>query len=644
MKRVILLLLLFYAGIVTLQAQLRLPRLISSGMILQRNTPLHIWGWASAGDTVSLTGDIVKSRTYTTVADRNGNWKIQLPALKSGGPFSMQVKADRAININDILVGDVWLCSGQSNMELPMERVKYRYPEEMKGPGHEQIRQFLVPDRYDFTSPQPDVADGDWKTASAQNIGQFSAVGYFFARELYTRYKIPVGLINSALGGSPADCWMSEEALKSFPASYNEMLRFRDDSLIRSVESKDNRLQTLWSQFLNTWDRGIAENWKSADLDDTAWPEILLPGYWADIEGKVSNGAYWFRKTIDVPASLTQGSIRLELGRIVDADSVFINGQYVGWTSYQYPPRHYTIPSGLLKPGRNTIAIKVVNQSGRGGFVHDKLYALIGSSDTLSLRGLWKYQCGISMPPLPGQTFVRWKPGGLYNAMIAPLTNYAIKGVCWYQGEADTWRPQQYTSLLQSLIADWRHQWQQPDLPFLYVQLCNFMEALSGPSESNWAALRQAQLNLLSTPHTAMAVTIDLGEWNDIHPENKKDVGIRLALAARNQVYGEKKLTWSGPIFRRMERKGNKLILQFDHIGSGLVSRDGQPLKHFTIAGNDNTYFYAQARIIGDQVEIWSPELDEPVRVRYAWANNPARVNFYNKEGLPASPFEGALP
>jgi sialate O-acetylesterase len=383
---------------------------------------------------------------------------------------------------------------------------------------------------------------------------------------------------------------------------------------------------------------GLKEKWRnSVEISD--WAEMNIPGYWADGElGKI-NGSVWFKKEFIVE-KIKDSQAKLILGRIVDADSVFVNGHFVGTTSYQYPPRIYSFNASVLKEGKNEITVRVINNSGRGGFVTDKAYELIVGSETIDLKGNWKYKLGAKMEALPGQTFVRWKPVGLYNAMIAPLKSYPIKGVLWYQGEANTKKPSEYEPLMKTLISNWRLLWKQERMPFLLVQLPNFMEPKIEPAESNWAALRQQQLNTLKVPNTGLAITIGLGEWNDIHPLNKYDVGKRLALQARKLVYGDKNLTASGPLFQSIKQNGNKLILSFSDIGTGLQIKNGNELKEFAIAGADGKFVWAKAIIEGDKIVVWNDEVTNPVKVRYAWADNPVEANLYNKENLPASPFE----
>ncbi|WPO78919.1 sialate O-acetylesterase [Flavobacterium sp. KACC 22761] len=623
----------------TTYSQIKLPRLISDRMVLQRDIPVKIWGWAAPNEKVELSFD---KKKFNTTASQDGNWIITLPSQKAGGPYEMTLSASNSIVLKDILFGDVWLCSGQSNMELPMERVKDKYRDIIAKANNSEIRQFLVPDQYDFAKENTDLSSGEWKAVNAANILNFSAVAYFFASEIYAKYKVPIGLINSALGGSPAESWLSADAVKKFPEYDAEYQKFKDGTLGTQIEANDKKVSSDWYSGINRQDEGLKKQWSKADLDDIDWPVMNIPGYWSDYALEKTNGAVWFRKEVNL-SNLKASSAKLILGRIVDADSVYVNGNFVGTTSYLYPPRKYSFDPKFLKEGKNEIAIRVINNSGKGGFVEDKPYQLILDKDSIDLRGPWKYKLGVKMSPLPSPTFIRWKPVGLYNAMIAPLTNYAIKGTLWYQGESSTKKPEEYGALMETLISSWRSAWKQGHFPFLVVQLANFMEPKTEPAESNWAALRQQQKNTLAIPNTGMAVTIDLGEWNDIHPLNKYDVGKRLALQAEKIAYGEKNIVASGPLFKSAEKKGNQLILSFTDTGSGLMIKNSDRLKGFEIAGSDGKFVWASAVIEGNKVNVWNENIAKPVKVRYAWADNPIEANLYNKENLPASPFEGAV-
>lgn len=619
-------------------SELKLPKLISDGMILQRNMPVKIWGWASPNEAITLN---FNHSDYRTSADSNGNWEISLAPQEAGGPYSMTIRASNSITINNILIGDVWICSGQSNMELPVERVAPVYEQEIEAARNPYIRHFEVPKTYNFNEPQADLKFGRWIEADPVSVLDFSAVAYFFAKELYDRYQIPIGLINAALGGSPAEAWISEDSLKRYPAYYEEAQRFKAPDLINQIETDDRHRIFTWYEELYKKDKGYSDPsnlWYSADVNTSDWRTMNVPGYWAMENNKPVNGVMWFEKKIDVSASLVNQPAKLILGCIVDADSVYINGKFIGTTSYQYPPRRYDVPSGILKEKNNSITVRIISNSGRGGFVEDKFYGLVFDGQTIDLSGEWKYKQGAQMEALKGETFIRWKPLGLYNAMIAPLVNYSIKGAIWYQGEANTRNPLEYRNLFATLINDWRSKWKQGDFPFLFVQLANFMKSYDQPTESNWAALRESQLKTLELPNTGMAVAIDIGEWNDIHPLNKQDVGKRLALAAHKWAYNNDEIEFSGPVYKSMTVEENKIILSFTHTGSGLTMK-GDKLHSFAIAGKDKKFVWAEAKIENDHVIVRNDKITAPVAVRYAWADNPENANLYNKEGLPASPF-----
>ena len=616
-----------------------LPRLVSDGMVLQRDIPVKIWGWADGGETVTIR---FEGKMYRTAAEADGKWVLTLPSREAGGPYDMEISGSNRIELRDILVGDVWVCSGQSNMQLWMGRVKYRYADVIARAGNPRIRQFLVSGRYDFDEPQEDLASGRWVSADPESVLGFTAVGYFFAKTLYEQYGVPIGLINAALGGSPAEAWLSEDALRAFPEHMETVKRFRDRDYRDRIAEKDKAASDAWYARVGQLDRGMVEGqprWYEPDCDASEWATMDVPGYWADEDLGPVNGVVWFRKEINVPASMTGKPARLWMGRIVDGDSTYVNGALVGSVSYQYPPRIYDVPADLLTEGKNVIVVRIISNINRGGFVPDKPYRLEAGGQSIDLKGAWQYRLGAPMEPLPGKTFIEWQPLGLYNGMIAPLTDYGIKGVIWYQGESNVGRPLEYQKLLSALIVDWREEWGQGDVPFLYVQLANFLEAKEEPGESDWAELREAQLKTLAVPNTGMAVAIDLGEWNDIHPLNKEDVGKRLALAARKLAYGDSAVVHSGPIYESMRIEGDKIVLAFAHVGSGLVSRGGGALKHFAIAGADKRFVWAQARIEGNEVVVWNENVTDPMAVRYAWADNPEGANLYNREGLPASPF-----
>ncbi len=618
------------------EAAIKLPVVFSDGMVLQRDTRLKIKGWASPGEKVKL---IFNGKNYNSTADKIGNWAIELPPQKAGGPFEMIFRGQNEIKVSNILFGDVWICSGQSNMVLPMERVREKYPDEIASANYPEIRNFFIPTATNLNGAQNDLPPGNWKEANPTDVLTFGAVSYFFAKSLYSKYKIPIGLINASVGGTPIEAWLSEEGFMNFPEELRTIEKNKDTAYINSLRNSRSFNPR------NENDQGMLENpkWFEKTYVPKGWNNINIPGYWEDQGVRNLDGVVWYRREIDVPSTMTGVPAKLFMGRIVDADVVYVNGERVGNITYQYPPRRYDIKAGILQPGKNTIVIRVTNSNGKGGFVPDKPYFLAANKQEIVLKGTWQYKVGEAYEPQkneggPGFS-AQNQPTALYNAMVAPLIDLKVKGIIWYQGESNAGKPEPYKKLLPALIYDWRNKWNDANLPFLYVQLANFMEVDYLPTGSQWAELRNAQLQALSVPNTAMAVAIDLGEWNDIHPLNKKDVGERLALGAMKVAYKED-IVYSGPIYQSHEKQGNKIILTFSETGSGLTTNDGEDLRRFEIAGGDGKFVWAKAKIVGNRVEVWNDKIENPLKVRYGWSDNPRDANLYNKEGLPASPFE----
>lgn len=607
-------------------------------MVLQRDTRIKIWGWANPHESVKV---LFNGGSYNTLTGDNGQWSINTSAMKAGGPYNMDIIGENHITVKNIMLGDVWVCSGQSNMELPIERVTERYPDLVANSTNRYIREFWVPTRTAFAAPQEDVQSGIWEQANPQTVTHFTAVGYFFAKQLYDKYHVTIGLIKSCVGGSPAQAWLSEDALKQFPQYLSVANNYKSDAYLDSVKKAGANTTNVWNENIRLHDQGLTGSmpWYNNGYDASAWPALQMPGYWDNQGLKKTNGVVWLRKEVDVPANLAGQEAQLWLGRVVDQDFAYINGTFVGTTGYQYPPRRYKVPAGLLKVGKNIIVVRVINNSGLGGFVPDKPYELHIGTQIIDLKGAWGYKLGYASKPIGSTITINYQPEGLYNAMIAPLLNYKIKGVIWYQGESNTAIPGEYYSLFPSVINNWRQKWNEGNFSFVYVQLANFMETHNQPAESNWAQVREAQLLTLKLPNTGMAVITDLGDWNDVHPTNKSDVGKRLALAAQKVAYGDNKVVYSGPIYQSMKIDGDRIIISFNNVGSGLIAKGGSELKYFAIAGADKKFVWAKAKIEGNQVIAWSDEVKQPVAVRYAWADNPEGANLYNKEMLPASSF-----
>ncbi|MFL9843600.1 sialate O-acetylesterase [Flavobacterium rhizosphaerae] len=618
-------------------SQVKLPRLVSDGMVLQRNEDINIWGWATPGEKVTVK---FNSKSYSATADNDSIWKIKLRKMNAGGPYTMDVKATNHITISNILVGDVWLCAGQSNMVHQMRLHGVRYADEIAKANYPEIRQFFVPNVTSMEGPKTHLPESSWKSANPTNVTEFSAVAYFFAKDLYEKYHVPIGIINASWGGTPVEAWISEDGFKDFPEILETVSKNKDTAYVNSMNKRPD-----WGDMKIPADKGMDEKWYDPAYIPKGWHTIAIPGYWEDQGVKDLNGIVWYRREINVPEAMATEKAKVFLGRIVDADELYINGEKVGNTTYMYPQRRYQIPDGLLKPGKNLFVVKVTNNFGKGGFVPDKPYQLITDNDTIDLTGYWQYKVGRVNLPFKRGSFggggiaAQNQPTALYNSMIAPYINYNIKGIAWYQGESNAGRPDEYTKLQTALITNWRNKFHGPNLPFIFVQLPGFMDYNYLPSDSQWAQFREAQAKTLSVPNTAMAVAIDLGEWNDIHPDRKKEVGDRIALLAEKIAYGEKDIVSSGPMFKSAEIKGNKIIISFTNTGSGLTTSDGEAPAEFAIAGEDKEFAWANAKIEGSTIVLWNDDIPEPKYVRYAWADNPVNPNLINKEKLPAAPF-----
>lgn len=522
------------------EAKVKLPALVSDGMVLQREQPVKVWGTADAGEKIRIK--FLKS-TYDTTAGTDGKWSVTLPPMKAGGPYRLQIND---IELKDVLVGDVWLCSGQSNMELPVGRVTDMFAEEIAGYENDRIRHFIVPKVYNFHEPQEALPATSWKPLTQENVMNFSALAYFFAKEMYAKTGVPVGLINSSWGGTPVEAWISEEGLKEFPLYINDKRLYEDDGYCARIKKLEGENFHRWNVALYRGDAGLHEStpWYAANYDDSNWQEVdMFAPTWGNNGLNPIGGSHWLRKDVEVPATMAGREAIIRLGCIVDADSVYVNGTFVGTTGYQYPPRIYRIPAGVLKEGRNNVTVRIISNGGQPSFVREKPYKIIctqgGGKETatdgkeaqeISLEGRWKYRQGAPMPNAPGMMFFCYKPVCLYNAMIAPLRNYAVRGVVWYQGESNVGRRNEYAALLTAMIADWRRTFGNAGLPFYIVELADFLSKDDIGGRKAWAEMRQEQAKAARmNTHATLIRNSDLGEWNDIHPLDKKTLGKRVA-------------------------------------------------------------------------------------------------------------------
>ncbi|MBW4841214.1 MAG: sialate O-acetylesterase, partial [Paenibacillaceae bacterium] len=515
---------------------MKLSGIFSDGMVLQRNAQVILRGQCSVG---GQTVQVVFREVITcTDADPSGNWEVQLEELAPGGPDELVITAgEEKLVLRDVLVGDVWVLAGQSNMELPVRRTLDRLAEEVRGLDLPMIRQFVVPQSYDFHGPRENLDSGAWVPATPEGLLGFSAAGFFFAKKIYERYGVPIGLIQTAVGGTPIEAWISEPTLRRIGGYEATLEQCKDDAYVQSTKQRDEDRNGQWYARLNEADTGLREGWHQAEGEAAGWSEFEVPGSWAGSELESLRGAVWFRKEIDVPVKMTVGEVQLALGTIVDADDTYVNGVLVGNTGYMYPPRRYTVPQGVLKPGKNTLAVRVITTHNTGSFVRDMPYKLKAGGQELDLRGPWKYRVGAVTEALEPQMFFHYMPAGNYNGMIAPLRRFPIAGVLWYQGESNTGRPAGYAERFQAMIQDWRETWGIGEFPVIAVQLANF--GPEGEQYTDWAELREEQRKGLAVPRSALATAIDLGEYNDLHPQDKKTLGERLALSARRLAYGE---------------------------------------------------------------------------------------------------------
>jgi sialate O-acetylesterase len=618
--------------------------LFTDHMVLQRGIKAPVWGWTTPGAKVVVSMD-GKSATATAGAD--GKWIAHIGPFQAGGPYILTVKGPTTTTVQDVLVGDVWICSGQSNMEFGIGNLNNAQLEIARA-NNPNIRLFTVPKKI-AGAPQTTVVS-HWDPCTPQTIAAggwngFSAVGYFFGKHLQETQHVPIGLIHTSWGGTVAEAWTSASALRTMPDFAPQV-----DAVEKSYTAMKNG-SAVFEKLLNDWylkyDRGTAQNWSSVILDTSRWKTMKLPTSWEDAGLPNYDGVVWFRKEIDLPPGWAGKEFTLHLGPVDDDDTTYINGVQVGATRGFLVDRVYKIPASVVKPIHNVISVRVLDTGGAGGIngTPDKMFLeTVGPTGrkSLPLYGDWKYQDTASLAntaPVPVQTDNNPNVTTvLYNGMIAPLVPFGIKGAIWYQGEANVGRDMQYRTLLPTMIKDWRSHFGVGEFPFLIVQLANFLPVTNQPIEEGWAGLREAQLlTAENLPKTGIAVAIDIGEAGDIHPKNKQEVGRRLGLAADAIAYGNK-IEYSGPLYRSMTVEGNRIRLTFSHVGGGLSTKDGGLLKGFAIAGADKHFEFAEAKIEGNTIVVSSPKVSKPTAVRYAWANNPV-CNLVNKTGLPASSF-----
>ncbi|HEY3396275.1 MAG TPA: sialate O-acetylesterase [Armatimonadota bacterium] len=647
---------LLVLGATLATADLTLPSVIGDHMIIQQGIPAPIWGKAAPGEQVTVS---YAGQTKHATADAEGRWMVKLdPVTAQPGQRGRMMRIagrNSQIVLRDLMVGEVWVCSGQSNMQFATVQ-SINGEAEVAQANYPQMRLFTVPN---VTAPFPqENCGGQWLPCSPQTAAGFSAVGYFFGRDLFQNLGVPIGLINTSWGGTVAEAWTSAAALRAKLPEFNaalDIIAGPQDAMTQATENYRKQVDAFNAATLKLYDMeedvaSATAGRARADYDDKAWKQMPLPADYRTVLGE-TYGLVWFRKTVDIPAAWAGKDLILRPGPIDEVDVTWFNGVEVGakgnsrarQTQYWNVAREYKVPGNLVKAGPNVIAIRVSNIYGQGGLwgqPGDTMF--VQSADNsdkthVSLVGNWRYDVEFKLPVMPADPNNPNRPSMLYNAMIAPLIPVGIRGAIWYQGESNAGNATQYRTLLPTMITDWRTRWGEGDFPFLVVSLANYTERLAQPQDSQWAELREAQaLTAERYPKVGLAMAIDIGDAADIHPKNKQEVGRRLALDAEAMAYGEK-VVYSGPVFRSLKVEGGKAVLSFSHVEGGLVAKGG-PLTGFAIAGADGKFVWAKAEIRGSQIVVWSDQVAAPAAVRYAWANNP-ECNLYNGAGLPAVPF-----
>ena len=655
------------------QAELSMPTVFSDNMVLQRGKPVPIWGSADPDGSVSVS---FAGQTKTTAADKSGQWLIRLDPLTSSAKgqklsvTSTGKPGAENLAFTNVLVGDVWLCSGQSNMDYEVaggRRGKRNLLEKFDAEAnYPAIRHFAVPEKSAVTELD-DTAKTTWAVCSPATVSQFSAVGYFYGRMIHRQTDVPIGLISSAVGGTKIESWARAGELGKVDGCEEAVARVVErGKMIKDGTFTMEKAMDIWAA-KNDLGSAAKGSWGALAHDDSDWKTVPVPTRWSGTEVaelKPFNGIVWLRRAVEIPARFAGKDLVVSVGKVDDRETTFFNGVRIGG-SVQYDDRRiYTAPGKLVKAGKNVVAVRVWNGWGDGGIWGSpkemSVYPVGHEEEKISLAGDWLFKRGLpanKMTTAPMRMGVKSRENlatGLYNGMIAPVAPFAIRGAIWYQGESNGGEGRAYTHKMRALIEGWRAAWGQGAFPFYFVQLANFEDAGEHPEGGDgWARMRMAQLKALEIENTGMAVAIDLADTSnprDVHPENKKDVGERLALWALANDYG-KKITYSGPLYKGMSIKGGEAIISFDHVGEGLMVggektgiepvksvQDGT-LKRFAISGEDRKWHWADTRIEGETVVVSSPEVTKPVAVRYAYTRNPDGCNLYNKAGLPASPF-----
>ena len=634
-KKISIGLLALSAGASHLFADVKLPAVLSDNMVLQQQSDARFWGWAAPGEKVVVQGSWAKEASKPVTAGKDGKWKMALKTPKAGGPYTITVKGNNTIDLKNILIGEVWVCSGQSNMEFHLPHVTHG-KQEVAEANYPQIR-FLNVSGAAAAHPADDVK-GQWSECRPETAGRIFAVPYFFARKIHKELNVPIGLICPAMGATPARTWTSGKMLVEKNMYAHEVKLVSDPETIEKAKTKYQAEMETWHKEIDKIDPGMVGKWYDAQADASSWKKVELPSTIEATEIGQFDGMVWYRKTVDIPSEWVGKEMTVSLGVVDDQDVTYFNGTKIGGSSDNKKSRNYKVDGSLVKAGKNTLVVKVQDFGGAGGFMGKPEDMLLTSGDhKISLAGPWLYKVGSKRSAWPRtprglpRIGARW-PSALFNGMISPLTSSTIKGVIWYQGENDVTGLGWYKPLFPNLIQSWRDAWGLGDFPFYHVQLPPYDYGVT-----NSALFREVQMKSLSMKNVGIAVTLDVGDFKNIHPPHKKEVGERLALWALAKDYGQKDVVCSGPIYKDMKIEGSKIRLSFDYTGSGMVAKDGT-LANFVIAGADKKFVPAKAKIDKNTIVVSSDKVAKPIAVRYAF-DNAGVPSLFNKEGLPASSF-----
>lgn len=634
MKKIFIFLFIFSCLLANAQQTLHLPRFFADGMVLQRDAKNPVWGWGKAGESVIVS---INGRQVKTTVSADGTWKVYTPSMKAktaNEAVTLEVtSANESVTIRNILVGDVFLCSGQSNMELPIRRCMDVVAGEVKDYSNPNIRYLKLPHQFNYNRPNSDVITKPWQDITPENCAEVSGICYFMARELQQNENVPIGIINSAVGGTRVEAWTPQAVLRQFPAYKDEFTKqkYIQVDWTDSIARLENRRGMEWENNTMKADT-VINKWNREGYDFSSWKTVGIFDRWFN-----GNGSYWFRKVVNIPSRLAGKKAVIRVGAMKDADTVFVNRKYVGNTTYEYPPRIYQIPAGLLHEGENEIMVHLTSQSGFGNFTKGKLYQIEIDGEIITLDDQWQMAQGSKMQPKPGSTYFVDGNTGLYNAMIAPFQDIQLKGILWYQGESNLGNTDKYAEYLEAMIGAWRKQLGK-DYPFVIMQLPGFQKRHDEPFESGWTQIRHQQyIAAHSIKNAGLAPTLDTGEYNDIHPQDKITAGHRAALQMEKLAY-KRKLVSTGPAPVSAKIKNGKVVVAFDRT-TGKLTCKGSKLTNFAILV-DGKYQWTEARIIGDYLlELDIPQGVTSTTVRYCWDEYPTPP-LYNTNGIPAPQFE----